>query len=370
MIKGLYIHIPFCEKICHYCDFPKMKTSIQNQHAYIKALLNELDFYQDKLQEIETIYIGGGTPSSLPNDLLESLLKAINEKCPLHQVKEFTIEANPSDVTSNFIQLIQKYNVSRLSIGVQSTKTHLLKAIGRTHTYEDIKAMILILQEHQFDNFNFDFIYGIPNQTMNDILDDLSFIQAYQIPHLSFYSLILEEKTILYHQVQNHQVKLLDEDIVDEMEEEIFRQLTNHRYHKYEISNYAYPGYESIHNQLYWQVEEVLGIGYGAASFVNQERYHNDTSLSSYLMSVEKNGHSHHFQEITNVKQETLLLGLRMTKGISILTYQNRFHEHPYESYPDLQSFEEKGLLEISDGYLRFTHLGMKLSNQVYLSLF
>ncbi|MBI9010220.1 MAG: radical SAM family heme chaperone HemW [Tenericutes bacterium] len=364
MIKGLYIHIPFCNQICSYCDFVKQVAKPQTIEKYMDTLIEELKYYKDNYSFLETIYIGGGTPSSIPNDLLEKLLLAISQLIDLSKITEFSMESNPNDITEEFVQLIKKYSVNRLSIGVQTINNKLLKLLNRNHSKNDIIEALTILKRNHMDNFNLDFIYGIPYQTMENVQDDLEFIKDSQALHISYYSLIYEEKTVLDYQIGKGLLKPLDEDLVADFSDVVKAQLQIMGYKHYETSNYAFEGYQSRHNLIYWNLEEYLGIGLGAASQYDNKRLINQSSITKYSLDYKKR-----IMEDYNPKMEYLLMGLRKTEGISLTKYKERFQAEVFDNFPKLRRHLQTKLLVIEADYLLLTDLGQDLANQVYLDI-
>ncbi|MDD3122291.1 MAG: radical SAM family heme chaperone HemW [Candidatus Izemoplasmatales bacterium] len=370
MIKGLYIHIPFCENICTYCDFPKMVASEKLQYEYLNALIIELIHYQSEYQSLETIYIGGGTPSFLNQELLQKVLHAIDTYIDLSKIKEFTIEANPKDVNENFVKLIKKHHVNRLSIGMQTSHVGLLKTIGRNHTSQDIKSAIDICHKHNLYNINIDIIYAIPGENVYEVASDLQFVFSLKPTHISIYSLILEEKTKLYFDYTKGIITLVDEDTEFRMANVINSLMIESGYIQYEISNYSLPGFESKHNLGYWNLEEYLGIGMGASSQFDGCRFVNHKSLHMYLEQIIKSSTGIMSEEDFNPRQETILLGLRKKTGVSLADFEAVFHQTIFEAYPELEHFIDLGLLHKNSTHLFLTDKGIMLSNQVFLSLF
>lgn len=368
MIKGLYIHIPFCDQICTYCDFCKMVTSEHTKKAYLKALIKELEYYGDLLEHIETIYIGGGTPSSLDDDLLDAFLDALEGLIDLKTMKEITIEANPNDVSASWLEILRKHHINRVSMGVQSMHEDLLKFLGRTHTKDIVLHAIELLKTAQF-NFNLDFLYGIPGQSQDMLMEDLDFIKDFNPQHISYYSLILEDRTVLNYLIKKHKVDDFPDDLARTFGEIIDQRLKSYGYHKYEFSNYAKAGYESKHNLIYWNLEEYLGVGLNASSQFNYVRMVNPSKISEYLEGIKDKSLTMHRLEDFNPQLETLLVGLRKTQGISLEAYQSRFKKDVFDIYPQLKKYLEQGLLETKDGYLRFTNDGIYLSNQVFVDI-
>lgn len=359
-MKGLYIHIPFCKHICTYCDFPKMIAKEEVHKIYLKHLIQELSTYKEELTDVDTIYIGGGTPNVLLKENLEFLLRALNPY--LKHSRESTIEINAELFTEEQAQLFSKYNINRVSIGVQTLNPHLISLIGRHHTYEDVCHCISLLKKYHIDNINIDMMLGLPTQTMEDLRKDLEQILPLNLSHLSYYSLILEEKTILMHQIKHHQIELPDDDLAADMMEECTHFLKMNGFYHYEISNFAKRGYESAHNLKYWSEEEYVGIGAGAAGFLHGIRYTNHSVLKEYYQ------HPIQTTEVISkdeMKREYMMLGLRKCEGISILDYTNRFSSHPLSDFK-LEKYIHQGFIEEINGFLRIKEDKRLLSNLVF----
>jgi oxygen-independent coproporphyrinogen-3 oxidase len=368
MIKGLYIHIPFCDQICTYCDFCKMVADDDLKVEYLRALVIEMEYFSDLMAKAETIYIGGGTPSSLDNDLLEAFLAELSHVVNLDKVKEFTFEANPNDITVELLDILEKYKISRISMGVQSIDDDLLKFLGRTHNKETIVKALELLRTRKFI-VNLDFLYAIPGQTKTHLLKDLAFIKEYSPQHLSYYSLIVEDRTILNYLINHHKVADFPDDLAREFGEIVDAELSKMGFEKYEFSNYAKPGNMSKHNLLYWDMEEYIGIGLYASSQYNFTRLKNPRKIKEYIAGTKKHALNMHEIEDFDPKLDMILMGLRKTEGVNLENYKNRIKSDIYEVYPILKKHLKNGLLEEVDGYLRFTKNGVYLSNQVYVDL-
>lgn len=368
MIKGLYVHIPFCDQICTYCDFCKMVASDDLKKEYMAALVKELEYYNDLIAHIETIYIGGGTPSSLDIDLMDAFLTELDIMIGLKEIKEFTIEANPNDVSKEWLEMLKKHHVTRISMGVQTMNEKLLEFLGRTHNIKIVEEAVALLKLYKF-NYNLDFIYAIPGQTKEDLLVDLDYIKKFDANHLSYYSLILEERTKLNYLISKQKVKAFDDDLARDFGEIIDQKLVAYGYEKYEISNYAKKGYQSLHNLIYWNLEEYIGIGLNASSQFNYSRMVNPLKISDYLSGIKDKSLTMHRLEDFNPKMEAILVGLRKTEGVNLEAYEKRFKQPLFDLYPVLKKRIDQKLLEIKDGYLRFTNDGVYLSNQVLMDL-
>ena len=368
MIKGLYIHIPFCKRICIYCDFCKMVAPKQLQNEYLDALKKELNQYKDKYYNLETIYIGGGTPSSLNSKVLESLLIELNNLIKISTIKEFTIEANVSDISDAFLKLIKSYGVNRLSIGVQSTSDQLLELMHRDHIKSDIYKVNSLLKKHHFTNYNFDFIHSIPSQTKDDLLEDLKLIKELRPPHISYYSLIIEDRTELKYLIDKGNLQPIDDDKDYEYSLMVRNHLKKIGYANYETSNYCMNGFEAKHNLLYWNLEEYIGIGLSSASQYDNRRMKNTDLISKYLRQA-KEGLFVPVEEDFDEEKEYIILGLRKTEGISLVVFKERFNKEMFKTYPVIEKHIENGLLNIENNQLYFTEKGKDLANQVYIDI-
>jgi oxygen-independent coproporphyrinogen-3 oxidase len=370
MVQGLYIHIPFCHKICHYCDFVKLVPRLGMPEAYLDALIQEFDHALPLLSDVCTVYIGGGTPTMLAGDLFARLLEAIQQRLGKKPMQEYTIEANPNDITHELARTMADYGVNRVSLGVQSFAPQLLSFLGRTHDREEVYRAIDILRAAGIANINIDLMYAIPNETLTDLSQDLRLAVQLHPEHISCYSMILETKTILYHEYQQGKFQLVDDETQLEMSDLIDSRLRESGYHRYEISNYALPGKESAHNLIYWNLEEYLGIGMGSHSQYHEERTVNHETFRAYLAAVQKTGSGLSHTEPFEPEMESLMLGLRKTTGIDMTAYEQRFGLDVFSRFPDLKQHLTTGLLEIEEPMLKLTKRGLDLANQVLINLF
>lgn len=370
MIKGLYIHIPFCKSICTYCDFAKLVGSASLQEEYMVALEKELLFHREQLDSLQTIYIGGGTPSSISISLMRAFLTMLKQVVDLPSLEEFTIEANPQDVTHEWIELIKEFHVTRVSVGVQSFNDSLLLSIGRTHTSKQALEAIELLKKENTFSLSIDLIYSLPNETLQNLKSDLDTALSLEIDHLSIYSLILEEKTLLYHQVHQLELEMPSEEEEERMALWIQSRIHLSPYVHYEISNYGLVGHFSKHNLLYWNMDDYLGIGLGAASMIENRRTTNLKTIRKYIESVNENSNGIDTSEPVDEIQETILLGLRKAEGISKSGFLKKFGQTPFERYPGLIQHLHNGLLKESGDRVHLTEKGFLLSNQVFIELF
>ncbi len=339
-MKGLYIHIPFCASICSYCDFPKEIAKEGKKEVYMHRLIEEIQTYKEELTDIRSVYIGGGTPNALNLALLEKLLKTIEPY--LLSSKENTIEINTELFTEDQVKLFKKYHINRVSLGVQTFQSHLLPKIRRKHTKEMVHQTISVLRSYEITNINLDMMYGLPGQTMEDIQADLTEILSLNVPHISYYSLILEEKTLLEYQLKHHQLTIPEDDLVADMALYINQVLKKNMFKHYEISNYAKEGYASIHNLGYWDTEPYIGVGAGACGYLNHKRYQNHKNITAYFHTYKASEDRIDLQE---AKKEFMMLGLRKMDGIHSSTYFARFKTYPRDDF-DIDKLLKLGLIE------------------------
>ena len=314
---SIYVHIPFCAKICSYCDFAKTLYIEQWATEYLKSLKNEIRLRYHKTP-VHSLYIGGGTPSVLNLNQLKQLFKILST-LRFTKNPEITIECNINDLTLDKLKLFKKVGINRLSIGVETVNDRLLQVLDREHTKEDLVRIMRTARELGFNNISFDYIYGVPGSSIDDVKKDLVFFTSLKPDHISAYSLQIEPHTALY---VNKTLPLKDE--IDEVMYEYIRiYLKGKGYTQYEVSNYAKTGFESIHNLGYWSNQPYLGFGLGAHSFIGNTRYANTKSLNKYIAKqylISK-------QELTKqeMMNETIMLGLRLRQGIDIKQFNARF---------------------------------------------
>lgn len=319
-MKSVYIHIPFCHSICTYCDFCKMYYDKKVINKYLMELENEIKNTY-KGEQIKTIYIGGGTPSSLSLDELKQLfniIKTFNKD----YLEEFTIECNIDSLDSNKLLLFKNNGINRLSIGVQSFNYKLLSILGRSHTKEQVVNIINESKKIGINNINVDLIYGINGEDMDDLKKDIDILLSLDIPHISLYSLIIEPHTKLYIDKFDE----MDEDLNAKMYEYINDTLKKNNYIHYEISNYSKEGFQSKHNLVYWRNLEYYGFGLGASSFINNKRYDNTRNLSNYLDG------KYILNENVLTKKEMMenemILGLRLLEGVEKEEFFKKYNKN------------------------------------------
>ena len=374
MELGVYVHIPFCVRKCYYCDFISYSNKFEMQEEYVKKLIEEIEDNKDLLKnnEITTIYIGGGTPSSIKPELIKNVLDKI---CGISNIKnkeniEITIEVNPGTVTKNNLQMYRNCGINRLSIGLQSTNDKLLNEIGRIHNYEQFLNTYDWVVEAGFSNINVDLMLGLPNQTISDLKESLEkIINLNPIPnHISVYSLIIEEGTEIENKISKGELKLPKE--ADERNQYKYTKnyLELNGYKHYEISNLAKPGYESKHNMNCWEQKQYVGFGIAAHSYINGCRYSNTCDLEEYLNKKSKDVKNiHEEQNLEDMQKEYMLLGLRKIDGVSVSKFKEKFGENPiYLFRNELQKLVEEGLLVVDLDNIKLTNKGLDFANLVW----
>ncbi|AMB98816.1 coproporphyrinogen III oxidase [Aerococcus urinaehominis] len=371
--RSIYIHIPFCSHICYYCDFNKVYIEGQPVDQYVDSLIREMQAYRDALarQPIETIYIGGGTPSTLTSDQLERLFTALNQLITLAPDYEFTFETNPNDITADKLETLKKVGVNRLSMGIQSFDDNLLEKIGRTHRAQQAIDAVKLAQEIGFDNISVDLIFRLPGQSLANFKASLDQALALDLPHYSIYSLILEQKTVFYNLMRQGKLPLPSQDEEADMFELAIQSMEKSGRHHYEISNYGKPGYESKHNLAYWDNSYYYGFGAGAHGYLNGYRYANHGPIQHYLKAVEDQGHAIIHERYLDRKQEIeeeMFLGLRKHKGVSRQVFKDRFGCDFYEDiYKDtIDHLLDQDLVVLTADRLYLTHHGMFIGNEVF----
>ncbi|XKI12797.1 radical SAM family heme chaperone HemW [Sporosarcina sp. ANT_H38] len=372
-MRGMYIHIPFCHQICHYCDFNKVFFKNQPVDEYIESMGQELAIMRQEgisFKEVETVFLGGGTPTSLSEKQLERLLEIIHEYVDVSSLKEFSTEANPDELTYGKLTVLKNGGVNRLSIGVQSFDADLLSKIGRTHSPDDAARVVGEARRAGFDNISIDLIYGLPGQTIAQWQDTLDKALALDLPHYSGYSLIVEPKTVFYNLMNKGKLPLPGEDIETEMFTMLIEQMESKGRKRYEISNFATPGHESIHNLIYWENATYAGVGAGAHGYVNGTRYSNIGPIAKYMEKTavgERPVQQTHIVTEIEAMEEEMFLGLRKSNGVSISLFQEKFGKSLEDVYGEtLQSLIKEGLVERLDDAVKLTHRGVYRGNDVF----
>ena len=361
-----YVHIPFCTQICYYCDFSKVFIKNQPVDSYLEHLLEEFRSYD--IQKLRTLYIGGGTPTALTAPQLEVLLKGLTKNLDLSALEELTIEANPGDLDADKIAVLKNSAVNRVSLGVQTFDDKMLKKIGRSHLEKDIYENIDRLKLAGFDNISIDLIYALPGQTMEQVKENVAKAIGLDIPHMSLYSLILENHTVFMNRMRRGKLPLPKEELEAEMFEYIIEELERAGFEHYEISNFSKPSFESRHNLMYWDNAEYYGIGAGASGYVNGIRYKNHGPIRHYLSAVEE-GNARITEEHLSQKEqmeEEMFLGLRKKSGVSMVRFEEKFGRSFDGLYGEIvKDLVQQGLMQIEGDRVRMTKRGLFLGDTV-----
>lgn len=379
MSFGLYIHFPFCSKICPYCDFYVLRESEAKRAAFLPYYERELKLFSGKRPELfsrklETIYFGGGTPSLLESEQLAGLLGLIKNFFEVSVDVEITLEANPNDLLDNKPKTLRPLGINRPSIGVQSLSDSELKTLGREHSAGQSEKAVQNVGESGFKNFNIDLIFGVPGQTVDTWKQTLEKAVNWQPPHISTYSLTIEERTHFYKLQQTGKLRLPPDEICQEMYLTGVGFLKKHGYEQYEISNFARPGFQSRHNRNYWRRKSYLGIGPSAHSFSNNRRWANVRSLPIYQRKLDAGELPLEFEEAIDRKkafEEALLLGLRQKEGICLEELRVKFgYDLKNERSDLLKDLTAKNFVQIKNGQMQLTPLGFYVSDRIISELF
>ncbi|SHE28405.1 oxygen-independent coproporphyrinogen-3 oxidase [Tissierella praeacuta DSM 18095] len=367
---SLYIHIPFCISKCYYCDFSSFTNINHKIDEYINSLIIELDLYKDKIKDysIKTIFIGGGTPSCINPRYINRILEFIYRNFNTSDLVEVTIEANPGTLDKEKVQIYMESGINRVSMGMQTLDDTLLKSIGRIHSTKDFYKSYEILRNGNMKNINVDLIFGLPNQSIDQVISSLKKVVELGVEHVSYYGLILEENTKFYKLYNEGKIFLPDENIERMMYHKATEYLTNHGYKHYEISNYALPTYECKHNLVYWEVRPYLGVGLSSHSNMRGKRFFNTSDINIYIEKLNMNKLPVEGEEIIDKDtemEEFCILGIRKIEGLSKIEFKNRFEVEIEKIYGDIiKKHIDNGLI-LNDHNIRLTKKGLDLSNLV-----
>lgn len=368
----LYIHIPFCARKCAYCDFLSFAAPERSYREYVEKLIEEMygqsTAYRD--YAVTSIFVGGGTPSVLPPELVEALFVAVYDCFAVSADAEITIEANPGTLTMEKLETYLNCGINRLSLGLQSADGEELRTLGRIHSYDDFLKSYQRARQAGFTNINVDLMSALPGQTMQSWKNTLRKVMMLKPEHISAYSLIIEAGTPFYERYHENPEAFPDEETDREMYHLTKELMAAQGYERYEISNYARPGYECRHNIGYWTGAEYLGLGLGASSYTHGFRYHNVTDLEEYLSLDlrEPGAAAREIQELTPEEkmEEFMFLGLRLTKGVSGSEFLERFGQNMWNVYGEVfEKLSRQGLILEEPPMVRLTELGIDVSNQV-----
>lgn len=372
---GIYVHIPFCEKKCDYCNFISYCQPKPKKVEYAKSLIREIQMQGANFQDyqIDTIFFGGGTPSCMPDGTISLVLQAIYQNFNVKKNAEISIECNPNSLTISKLNEYKKVGINRLSIGLQAYDNRLLKLIGRLHTKKQFDFAYKMARHMGFDNINVDIILGLPSQTLFGVKRELRHLKKLGVNHISAYGLIVEKNTKLCKNLEQKQYKLPSEEKQLKMYQQTKKFLQKNGIFRYEVSNFAKPGYECMHNQKYWTEQEYLGLGAVASSFANGERWKNTDSIDKYIQDISKNKVNREEVEKVdrdNMIDETIMLGLRLQDGIDLQKFENDFgFDLKIEKRAEIEKLENDKLIQIKNNHLFCTDRGFEVLNQIILEL-
>ncbi|MTI70487.1 MAG: oxygen-independent coproporphyrinogen III oxidase [Firmicutes bacterium] len=372
---GLYIHIPFCESKCYYCDFISYPNKRNFIEIYVNYLIKEIKMQSEKLKnyKLKTVFIGGGTPSSIDAKYIYKILEEVYKEFNTTFLEEITIEANPNTIDENKLKLYKKSNINRISLGLQSSDNNILKRIGRTHTKEVFLKNYKLISKYGFSNINIDIMFNLPKQTLYEVEKTINFVTKLDVKHISFYSLKLEEGTPFFDKYKDDKSSLPSEDLEREMYHKGIELLKNKNFHQYEISNFHKKNYKCKHNLLYWKVKPYLGVGIGAHSNLFNERWGNEINFTNYFKALDNNRLPIFQSERIDKNMEMseyVILGLRLNEGIDKRVFYKRFNVNIEKIYKSqIKKFEREGLLNNFNNRIKLTERGRDISNRVFMEL-
>lgn len=370
---GIYIHIPFCKQKCFYCDFCSFANKKEMQEKYVEAVINEIKNITHKEKyTVTTIYFGGGTPSILNPEYIKNILQEIESSFKILDDAEITIEINPGTVNEEKLKKYKEYGINRLSIGLQSANDKILKKIGRIHDYKQFEEIFFYAKKCGFKNINVDLMIGLPTQTIEDVKQTLEKIIQKNPEHISVYSLIIEEGTIIEKLINENKLQLPNEETERIMYWTVVNELKENGYNQYEISNFSKKTYESKHNTNCWKQKQYVGLGTSAHSYLNKKRYSNTNNIEEYIKNIQENNisknitiHEEQTEELT--MNEYMLLGLRMIQGININEFKQKFKTDPTIKYKKiLEKLQKENLIQITKTSIKLTKQGIDFGNIVW----
>ena len=389
MIKSLYVHIPFCNQICSYCDFPKVFSEGQDTDAYLTALLTELAIYEKKFgfSELQTVYIGGGTPTVLTVEQFDRLFTYLHSVIDFRYLAEVSIEANPESLNNiEKVACLKRHGVTRVSLGVQTFQERHLQVLERSHCQKDVCEVVGLLAAQGFE-INLDMIYGIPTQTPQEWEKDLDTLLQLPITHISAYSLILEEHTKFYINYMKNQLEPIDNEVEAQMFEMVIDKLTAAGFDHYEISNFT-RSKRSAHNMTYWKNDYYIGVGLGAHGHVENKleksdtgiareilrgdriRYENTRSITTYKKALQSGKLpvlNSHVLTLKACIEESMFLGLRLMEGVNISELSNRYHQDVFQLYKEcIDKLKNLDYVNLEADMLRLTKKGLMMANDVF----
>ncbi|MBE7077017.1 MAG: radical SAM family heme chaperone HemW [Clostridiales bacterium] len=373
--RGLYIHIPFCSSKCDYCDFVSFSMDNKAQELYLDALCTEMDLVKNDYNDVifDSIFIGGGTPSIVYNGFISGMLRKVYSSFHIADDAEISIEVNPSSFDKDkFFEYVQA-GVNRISVGVQCLDSKLLAKNGRNQTKKHIKETFSILKNSEFVNVSADLMIGLPEQKSSKVMKTAKFLVKNNVKHISTYGLQIERRTILADKIRRGLVKPHDDEHITKTYYKVADFLKKKGFIRYEVSNFARPGFECRHNMKYWNHTQYLGLGVSAYSFIDGYRFFNTKRLDTYIDNLSQGKSvifSKEYLSIAEKRMETIMLGLRRSKGLNLAYFQEFFGEDILATRAmQIRKLLDNGMIEISDGYLRITDPYFYVSNSIMLEL-
>lgn len=360
---GIYIHIPFCQSKCPYCDFFSMRKKSDDYINYVKILKEKIKYWSKKINKtVDTVYFGGGTPSVIGSDLICEILQFINENFNLNKNAEITMEANPASGKFFDFNNAKKYGVNRISLGLQSANPNELKLLGRLHSLEDVENAIGLIRKSGINNISLDVMLGIPTQTIESLKNTLDFCINSYVQHISSYILKIEKNTVYYKKRDNY--KFPDDDLTSDLYLFSVKYLNEKGYNQYEISNFSKEGFESKHNLKYWNLEDYLGIGPSAHSFIDKKRFYYERSINDFKNDIiinDGNGGN---------EEEYIMLKLRLKSGLDTKKFEEAFGHKPSKSFFNkINLYKKSGFINYTDDKVSFTPKGFLVSNAILSEL-
>lgn len=368
---SLYVHIPFCKSKCHYCDFLSFARHEGDMGRYVDALIDEIEAYGvcAKDYEVKSVFVGGGTPSILASEDMKKILETLNRCFHIAENAEISMEANPGTLTPDKVRVLKAGGVNRVSLGLQSCQNHLLKKLGRIHTWEVFLESYALVRQAGINNVNVDLMFGLPGQNLADVEQDLEMVMALSPEHLSCYGLIIEDDTVFYELYEKGELSIQEEEMERQMYWRIHEILGAHGYNHYEISNYGKEGKACYHNKVYWEGKPYIGMGLGASSYFQGYRYKNTCIMEDYIANKgEVQALKEDIQLIDGkmAVEEFMFLGLRLLEGVSKHEFVSRFGKEMNAYYGDtITGLVHQGLLVEDADRLRLTRKGIDVSNHV-----
>lgn len=365
---GIYVHVPFCSNKCFYCDYSSVITKNKNMGKnYFEALLKEIKLYENPDLMVKTIYIGGGTPSHVSFDYIEEIKEQLENTFDLSHLEEFTIEMNPEDVKDEILANYKKIGVNRISVGIQSLDNNILKMVNRQNDAKTAKNAVNKIKKY-FDNYNLDFILGLPGETIKSVEKNLNFISEKNPPHVSYYIYDNNHESVLNRMIKNKKISLPNYEMVEDFADLIYDYFEKNDYKRYEISSWAIFNKESLHNKIYWQNLEYIGFGVSAGGYYNSSRYVNTKNFSYYIKQVSEGKKPYDYYKKNDKKEdliETLFMGLRLIDGIPLKKIKDKYPEY----FDVVVNFLKKDNFFIVDENVRLSKKGLDYSTSSFVKI-